>query len=329
MQVDAVQQRAAELALVARDLLGRAAAGPQAGAQVAARAGIHRRDQLEARRELGALRGARDGDAAGLQRLAQCLECRAGNSGNSSRNSTPWCASEISPGRGGEPPPTRATALAVWCGAQVGRCAQLIGAEAPAQAGHGRAFQRLVDGHGRQQAGEALRQHRLARAGLAHHQQAVPAGRRDLQRALGAGLALHVGQVQVARRGQRLAGWMRAQPSSVGSGSCGRIAVGHELPHHVQQVPAPYTSAPGTSAASWALSMGSTKRVATPRVRAAPGHGQCTANGPQLARQRELAGKFMARQPRHCRSGRWPPGCPARSAGRSGPNPWEGLPERG
>ena len=36
-----------------------------------------------------------------------------GNSGSSSRNSTPWCAREISPGRGGEPPPTSAIALDV------------------------------------------------------------------------------------------------------------------------------------------------------------------------------------------------------------------------
>ncbi len=43
------------------------------------------------------------------------------NSGSSSRKSTPWCASEISPGRGGDPPPTSATAEAVWCGARHSR----------------------------------------------------------------------------------------------------------------------------------------------------------------------------------------------------------------
>lgn len=55
-----------------------------------------------------------------------------GNSGSSSRKSTPWWASEISPGRGGEPPPTSATALALWCGAQVGRWPQLASAKRPA-----------------------------------------------------------------------------------------------------------------------------------------------------------------------------------------------------
>jgi len=41
---------------------------------------------------------------------------RRSNSGNSSRNSTPRCASVISPGRGLLPPPTSAAPEAVWCG---------------------------------------------------------------------------------------------------------------------------------------------------------------------------------------------------------------------
>lgn len=53
------------------------------------------------------------------------------NSGNSSRNSTPWCASEISPGLGGEPPPTSAADEAVWCGARSTRWPQAAGRNAP------------------------------------------------------------------------------------------------------------------------------------------------------------------------------------------------------
>ena len=45
---------------------------------------------------------------------------RGGNSGSSSRNSTPLCASETSPGRGVVPPPASAVAEAVWCGARNG-----------------------------------------------------------------------------------------------------------------------------------------------------------------------------------------------------------------
>ena len=43
------------------------------------------------------------------------------NSGSSSRKRTPRCASETSPGRGLEPPPTSAAMLAEWCGARNGR----------------------------------------------------------------------------------------------------------------------------------------------------------------------------------------------------------------
>ena len=45
------------------------------------------------------------------------------NSGNSSRKSTPLCASDISPGWGMPPPPTNAASEIVWCGLRNGRCA--------------------------------------------------------------------------------------------------------------------------------------------------------------------------------------------------------------
>jgi hypothetical protein len=57
-----------------------------------------------------------------------------GNSGSSSRNRTPWWASEISPGRGGEPPPTSATALEPSDAAeQVGRSDHCGSAKRPAR----------------------------------------------------------------------------------------------------------------------------------------------------------------------------------------------------
>ncbi len=51
----------------------------------------------------------------------------AWNSGSSSKNNTPLCAKEISPGLGGLPPPTRATAEALWCGVLKGRFCQSSG----------------------------------------------------------------------------------------------------------------------------------------------------------------------------------------------------------
>ena len=53
------------------------------------------------------------------------------NSGNSSKNNTPWWASDISPGRGGEPPPTKATEVAVWCGLRTGLRPQSCGENRP------------------------------------------------------------------------------------------------------------------------------------------------------------------------------------------------------
>ena len=74
VQVNPVQQRATQLALVAADLVRRAATGPCGAAQITAGAGVHGRDQLKAGREFSPTRGAGDGDAARLQRFAQGFE---------------------------------------------------------------------------------------------------------------------------------------------------------------------------------------------------------------------------------------------------------------
>jgi hypothetical protein len=81
VEVDAVEQGAAELALVARDLVRRAAAGLERRAQEATATGVHGGDQLEARRELGAPRRARDRDGSGLQRFSQGLQRGPGELG--------------------------------------------------------------------------------------------------------------------------------------------------------------------------------------------------------------------------------------------------------
>lgn len=61
-------------------------------------------------------------DSRGSRRTSST---RRSNSGNSSRNRMPRCASEISPGLGLLPPPTRATPEAVWCGERNGRRRQV------------------------------------------------------------------------------------------------------------------------------------------------------------------------------------------------------------
>src|SRR3954465_15841230 len=73
LHVDTIEQRSRELAPVARDLVGRATTAAGVVSEVPAGAGIHGRDKLEVRRELGLACGARDRDTAGLERLAQGL----------------------------------------------------------------------------------------------------------------------------------------------------------------------------------------------------------------------------------------------------------------
>ncbi len=75
--------------------------------------------------------------------------------------------------------------------------AQLALAEVARQRAHHRGFERFLGGKRRQDAGQARRQHRLARAGRADHQQVVAAGGRHFEHSLGAFLALDLGQVGV------------------------------------------------------------------------------------------------------------------------------------
>ena len=56
-------------------------------------------------------------------------------------------------------------------------------------------LQCLVLGHRRQQPGQPLRKHRLARSGRAEHDQAVAAGCGDFERALRTGLSAHIGEI--------------------------------------------------------------------------------------------------------------------------------------
>jgi hypothetical protein len=181
--------------------------------------------------------------------------------------------------------------------------------------------------HGRQQAGKALRQHRLARARRAHHQQAVAAGRGDLQRALGAGLALDVGQVGIVRA-WRPARARQPRPAIAG------VRRGFAAPRARGWNCAPRPAGAGRGSRRRAPARllraggGSTSR-APRRAHAGPGWWPArrapAAARPTATARRRTRGRPA---PRH-RSARWPPGCPARSAGRSGPSPWAGRPAPG
>ena len=83
--------------------------------------------------------------------------------------------------------------------AEVAPAGELAFAEVARQRAHHRGFQRLVGLERRQDAGQAGRQHRLARAGRADHQEIVAAGRGQLEHPLGAFLALDLGKIGIAR----------------------------------------------------------------------------------------------------------------------------------
>ena len=131
-----------------------------------------------------------------LERLTERLDRVRAELGSSSRNRTPLWASEISPGRTGEPPPSKAgRSTIVWCGARNGRSST---SRVGAARRHEWSFvvssassARHRGEHGR----EPPREHRLAGTGRAREQHVVPAGDRDLERSPREVLAADVGQV--------------------------------------------------------------------------------------------------------------------------------------
>src|SRR5712691_8518967 len=74
LDIDTIEERPRKLVTVAYHLIGRAAAFTAEMSQVSAGTGVHCADQLESRGILGLARGARNGDAAGLERFAQRFE---------------------------------------------------------------------------------------------------------------------------------------------------------------------------------------------------------------------------------------------------------------
>ena len=205
MQVDAIEQRAGELARYFCT-----AASSQRQSEAASPRKPHGQGFIDAtsvkRAGNVSVPGAREivtvpsssGDAA-------LRASERENSPSSSRKSTPYWASEISPGRGKAPPPTSETQLAVWCGARNGRVGDHA-RRAPEQSRDAvdlRHVERLGGRHRRQDRRHAARQHRLAAAGRPDQHDVVSACRRDLERALRERLSADVGEVAERRRGPR------------------------------------------------------------------------------------------------------------------------------
>ena len=112
------RQRPGDFLAVTCDLVGGVAAGAFGVAVVAAGAGVHGGDELEARGEVAFHRGAADGDVAVFQRFAQHFEDAAVEFGQFVEEEDAVVGEADSPGLGMEPPPTSAVAELLWCGAR-------------------------------------------------------------------------------------------------------------------------------------------------------------------------------------------------------------------
>jgi hypothetical protein len=203
-------------------------------------------------------RGARNRDAAGLQRLAQGLERAARELRQLVQEEHP-AMRERDLARARRRAPAHQGHRA---GGVVGRAHRAapegagIGARTR-QPAHGRALQRLLVRQGRQQRGQALSQHGLAGAGRAHEQQAVLPGGGDLERPARACLAPHLAQVGHRPRRRRPGGrpctgqrqgkrttlvhflrWQDQWRPSLGRPGGIRLALGRRQQrlHHLEQV---------------------------------------------------------------------------------------------
>ena len=122
VQVDTVEQWPGNTAEVPRHGGLRAGARACGVTVIAAWAGVHGGDEHKFTREkrLCRSRARRSQRRPQLAGAASPWSC-AKNSGSSSKNSTPLCAREISPGRGIDPPPESPGPEMVWCGERKGR----------------------------------------------------------------------------------------------------------------------------------------------------------------------------------------------------------------
>ena len=317
MKVDAVEQRARHARLIIGGAARRAAAGERGIAEMAAAARVHRRDQLDPRREGHVGVGAGDADAAGLERLAKRIEHRALEFGKLvEEQDAEVREADLARADAQAAADQRRHRRAVVRRPERPPAPDLAAAELARDRGDHRHFERFGRLQRRQDARKAGGEQRLARARRAAHQQIVSAGGGDLERALGDFLALDLGEVGPAvgrlglgrgrRRNQRGALEMREQRQQVGRGDDVELARPGAL-----RCPAP----PGRSAPCRATRHGARReaRRATPRSAR-----RGTAPHRDIMRQRLRVGRADRGQQAQ-----------ARSAGRNASLPWAGRPATG
>ncbi len=277
---------------------------------MAAAARVHRRDQLDARREGDVGIGARHRDLARLDRLAQRIEHRAAEFGELVEEQH----AEMGEAHLARPHAQAAAGQRRHRGRMM-RAAERARADQPAtwqfprDARHHRDLERLGRRQIGQDAGQAGGEQRFARARRPDHQQVVAAGRRDLERALGDLLPLDLPEIGAGARADRPGPRAAAEVACcLSDGRSARADRAPRSPRRAPPTPPPAPAPPGRSA-----------RDRSPR-RAAP-----------RAARRARAGsarRARARRPRHSRPAsrhrRRPSrrAAPARSAGRNASPPW-------
>ena len=189
----------------ARLVLVAAGGSPLAGvaglAGVAAAAGVHGRHQLDARGVGDAVVGPGDDGLAGLQRLAQAVEHGRVELGQLVEEQDAAVGERHLAGSGAQAAADQGRHAGRMMGAaERAFAAELAAGQLAGDRGDLADLEQFHRLQRRQDRRQARGEHGFARAGWADHQQVVAAGGRHFQRALGAFLALDVGEVGAGPR---------------------------------------------------------------------------------------------------------------------------------
>ncbi len=212
MNVDAVQERPRQFRLVFLRAFGHAAAGLRRVAQKPAAAGIHRRNELEARGIANMGIGARNHGGTRFDGLTQRIQNGAREfrqlvqEEHAQMREADLAGFDFQPAADERGHRGRMMRAPEWARARNRAVLELAGETVD----HGN-FERLARIQRRQQSRQPARQHRLARARRSDHEHVVTAGRGDLERALDGFLALDVLQIGNRNRAEGEPRLWRAQ----------------------------------------------------------------------------------------------------------------------
>ena len=201
MQVETVEERPRDPRLVAPDRVREAAASVRAVSEVAARAGVHGRHELEARGKLRLAGGPHDRDPARFERFAQHVEDGPAELRQLVEEQHPVVGERDLARPGRDPASHQPDRRGRVVRRPEGPLPPRGGVPLQAPGGvDGHRLQRFGLAHGRQQAGQAGGEHGLPGPGGADHEDVVAAGGGDFEGPLGHVLPPHVRELGGRRR---------------------------------------------------------------------------------------------------------------------------------